>query len=77
MQFDSENKNSKWYDATKLEMESMLEYKQLYARPKHQIRQHFDDPYLDFYSINCTQIWLILLKIMSAIINVTWAQCDS
>ena len=27
MQFDSENKNSKWYDATKLEMESMLEYK--------------------------------------------------
>ena len=27
MQFDSENKNSKWYDAIKLEMESMLEYK--------------------------------------------------
>ena len=27
MQFDSENKNSKWYDAMKLEMESMLEYK--------------------------------------------------
>ena len=26
MQFDSENENSKWYDATKLEMESMLEY---------------------------------------------------
>ena len=26
IQFDSENKNSKWYDATKLEMESMLEY---------------------------------------------------
>ena len=26
MQFDSENKNSKWYDAIKLEMESMLEY---------------------------------------------------
>ena len=26
-QFDSENKNSKWYDAIKLEMESMLEYK--------------------------------------------------
>ena len=25
MQFDSENKNSKWYDAIKLEMESMLE----------------------------------------------------
>ena len=27
MQFDSENKNSKWYDAIKLDMESMLEYK--------------------------------------------------
>ena len=27
MQFDSENKNSKWYDAMKLEMESMSEYK--------------------------------------------------
>ena len=27
MQFDSENKNSKWYDAINLEMESMLEYK--------------------------------------------------
>ena len=26
MQFDSENKNSKWDDAIKLEMESMLEY---------------------------------------------------
>ena len=27
MQFDSENKNSKWYDVIKLEIESMLEYK--------------------------------------------------
>ena len=27
MQFDSENKKSKWYDAIKLEMESMIEYK--------------------------------------------------
>ena len=27
MQFDSENKNSKWYDAIKLDMESMREYK--------------------------------------------------
>ena len=27
MQFDSENKNSKWYDVIKLEVESMLEYK--------------------------------------------------
>ena len=27
MQFDSENQNSKWYDAIKMEMESMREYK--------------------------------------------------
>ena len=27
MQFDSENKNSKWYDAIKFKMESMIEYK--------------------------------------------------
>ena len=27
MQFDSENKNSKWYDAIRMEMESMREYK--------------------------------------------------
>ena len=27
MQVDSDNKNSKWYDAIKLEIESMLEYK--------------------------------------------------
>ena len=27
MQFDSENKNSEWYDAIKLKMESMTEYK--------------------------------------------------
>ena len=26
MQFDTENKNSKWYDTIMLEMESMLEY---------------------------------------------------
>ena len=26
-QFDSENKNNKWYDAIKLEIESMLAYK--------------------------------------------------
>ena len=27
MQFDTENRNSKWYDAIKFEMKSMLEYK--------------------------------------------------
>ena len=29
IQFDTENKNSKWYDAIELEMESMLKYKYL------------------------------------------------
>ena len=29
IQFDTENKNNKWYDAIKLEMESMLKYKYL------------------------------------------------
>ena len=40
MQFDSENKNrsSKWYDAIKLEMESMLEYK---------VFKKWDKPILD------------------------------
>ena len=38
LQFDSENKNSKWYDAIKLEMEPMLEYKRLYAHQKSRIR---------------------------------------
>ena len=28
MYFDSENKNSKWYDVIEVEMESMLEYKE-------------------------------------------------
>ena len=27
MQFDTENKNSKWYDAIKLDMGSVIEYK--------------------------------------------------
>ena len=38
MQLDSENKNSKWYDTIKLEMESMLEYK---------VFKKWDKPILD------------------------------
>ena len=34
MQFDSENKNSKWYDAIKLEMESMLELSRIQSIQK-------------------------------------------
>ena len=37
MQLDSENKNSKWYDAIKLEMQSMLEYKALKSEIKQSL----------------------------------------
>ena len=40
MQFDSENKNSKWYDTIKLEMESMLEYKVFKKWDKAILDQH-------------------------------------
>ena len=40
MQFDSENKNSKWYDAIKLEMESMREYKVLKKWDKAILDKH-------------------------------------
>ena len=60
IKFDSENKNRKWYDAIKLEMESMLEYKvfkkwdkaildkhkKVTNPPKgyHRIKVHLEDP---------------------------------
>ena len=40
MQFDSKNKNSKWYDAITLEMESMLEYKVLKKWAKSILDKH-------------------------------------
>ena len=40
MQFDSENKNSKWYDAINLEMESMLEYKEFKKGDKAILDKH-------------------------------------
>ena len=40
MQFDSENKNSKWYDTIKLEMESMLEYKVFKKWDKANLDKH-------------------------------------
>ena len=42
MQFDSENKNSKWYDAIKLEMVSMLEYKVFKKWDKAILDKHKD-----------------------------------
>ena len=39
-QFDSENKNSKWYDAIKIRMESMLEYKVLKKWDKAILDKH-------------------------------------
>ena len=52
MQFDSENKNSKWYDAIKLEMESMIEYKVFKKWDKETQEGH-------------TQFLLLLLTIFS------------
>ena len=40
MQFDSENKNSKWYDAIRLEMESMREYKEFKKWDKAILDKH-------------------------------------
>ena len=40
MQFDPENKNSKWYDAIKLEIESLLEYKVFKKRDKETLDKH-------------------------------------
>ena len=40
MQFDCENKNSKWYDAIKMEMESMREYKVFKKRDKAILDKH-------------------------------------
>ena len=40
MQFDSENRNSKWYDAIKLEMESMAEYKVFKKWDKANLDKH-------------------------------------
>ena len=40
MQFESENKNSKWYDAIKLEMECMSEYKVFKKGDKAIIDKH-------------------------------------
>ena len=36
IQFDKENKNSRWYDAIKLEMGSMQEYKYSKKQNKHE-----------------------------------------
>ena len=40
MQFDSENKNSKWYDAIKIEKESMLEYKSFKKWDEENLDKH-------------------------------------
>ena len=44
MQFDSQNKNSKWYDAIKLEMESMKEYKVVKTWDKPIVVTEFRQP---------------------------------
>ena len=44
MQFDSQNKNIKWYDAIKLEMESMKEYKVVKTWDKAIVVTEFRQP---------------------------------
>ena len=44
MQFDSENKNSKWYDAIKVEMESMLEIESM---SEYKVFKKWDNAILD------------------------------
>ena len=53
MQFDSENKNCKWYDAIKLEMESMLEYKEFKKWDKAILDKHkkVTNPPKDYHRI--------------------------
>ena len=63
MQFDSENKTSKWYDAIKLEMESRLEYKVFKKWDKAILDKHkkVTNPPKGYHRISsssiCCQVW--------------------
>ena len=61
MQFDSENKNSKWYDAIKIEMESMLEYKVLKKWDKSIFDKHKEvmNPPKGYHRINVHLVFAV------------------
>ena len=73
MQFDSENKNSKWYDAIKLEMESMLEYKVFKEWDKAILDKHKKvmNPPKGYHRI---KVHLVLLSSLMADIKLDWWQ---
>ena len=71
MQFDSENKNSKWYDAIKLEMESMSEYKVFKKWDKSILDKHkkVKNPPKGYHRI---KVHLVLLSSLMADIRLDW-----
>ena len=73
MQFDSENKNSKKYDAIKLEMESMLEYKVFKKWHKAILDKHKKvmNPPKGYHRI---KVHLVLLSSLMADIKLDWWQ---
>ena len=73
MQFDSENKNSKWYDAIKLEMESILEYKVIKKWDKAILDKHkkVRNPPKGYHRI---KVHLVLLSSLMADIKLDWWQ---
>ena len=73
MQFESENKNSKWNDAIKSETESMLEYKELKKWDKAILDNHnnvINSP-KGYHRI---KVHLVLLSSMMADIKLDWWQ---
>ena len=73
MQFDSENKNRKWYDAIKLEMEFMLEYKVFKKWDKAILDKHKKvmNPSQGYHRI---KVHLVLLSSLMADIKLDWWQ---
>ena len=73
MQFDSENKNSKWYDAIKLGMESMLEYKIFKKWDKAILNKHKNvmNPPKGYHRI---KVYLVFASSLMADIKLDWRQ---
>ena len=74
MQFDSENKNSKWYDAIKLEMESILEYKVFKRWDKAILDKHkkVTNPPKCYHRIKVHLVFAV--KLLMADIKLDWWQ---
>ena len=61
MQFDKENKNSKWYDAIKLEMESMQVYKVFKKWDKAILDKHkrVTDPHKGYHKVKVHLVFAV------------------